>query len=267
MKRRPTDAHRTIAAWRTARWQARLEAAVRAALDVQRHRLAPARPGTSPADPFDSVTWADTVGMAVTPVAESILREAADTAARLVPKSLTAAARAAGGNLSTLQAALDDAVTAHAQSITDQVVGIADRLSPRITKAYSTATDAEDLSAQLDKIFSGADGTPVMISRLVNAFANSVGNQVAAEVHNSGATDPVTKTWVCSFNHSREWHMEADGQTVLVTEAFNVDGEDVDFPGDGSDENAANCQCSLAYDTLPTEQSDTGDEPTMEEAA
>lgn len=53
------------------------------------------------------------------------------------------------------------------------------------------------------------------------------------------------KQWVCAFNNSREEHMEADGQVVGVDEPFIVMGEVIMWPGEGSIENSANCQCTV----------------------
>lgn len=59
------------------------------------------------------------------------------------------------------------------------------------------------------------------------------------------------KGWMCSFvPDSREEHMMADGQVVLLDEDFNVGGESIKYPGDGSPGNACNCLCST-YPIVP----------------
>jgi len=60
----------------------------------------------------------------------------------------------------------------------------------------------------------------------------------------------LTKTWVAVMDEvTREGHAEADGQTVGIEEMFDIDGEELDFPGDdaGSPENVINCRCSTVY--------------------
>jgi len=55
------------------------------------------------------------------------------------------------------------------------------------------------------------------------------------------------KGWHCAFVElSREEHMAADGQEVLVTEGFEVGGEILYYPGDprGSAWNVCGCRCS-----------------------
>ncbi|ORX22484.1 phage portal protein [Thermoanaerobacterium sp. PSU-2] len=56
------------------------------------------------------------------------------------------------------------------------------------------------------------------------------------------------KTWLTAEDERvREWHQEADGQTVGIDEPFIVGGEELDFPGDpnGSAENIIQCRCTV----------------------
>ena len=55
-----------------------------------------------------------------------------------------------------------------------------------------------------------------------------------------------SKQWLTSHNDNvRPAHAEAEGQIRAVDEPFNVDGEELDFPGDpeGSPGNVINCHC------------------------
>lgn len=59
-----------------------------------------------------------------------------------------------------------------------------------------------------------------------------------------------TKTWLTAIDErTREWHVEADGQTVGIDEPFIVNNEELDFPGDpkGSPENIINCRCTVVW--------------------
>ena len=51
----------------------------------------------------------------------------------------------------------------------------------------------------------------------------------------------------------REWHEDAEGQTVPVNEPFDVGGEELDEPGDpnGSPDNIDNCRCWADYTDEP----------------
>jgi uncharacterized protein with gpF-like domain len=67
---------------------------------------------------------------------------------------------------------------------------------------------------------------------------------------------PLNKVWTSALdNRTREAHQEADGQSVDIDDDFNVDGEDVSQPGDGSAENSVNCRCVVIFEKA--EQDDT----------
>lgn len=79
----------------------------------------------------------------------------------------------------------------------------------------------------------------------------------------SGLT--LTKTWQATNDrHTRPWHTAADGQTVSMDEAFDVAGEQMQYPGDanGSEKNVANCRCTMYYqrvlDTSSSSSSENG---------
>ena len=55
------------------------------------------------------------------------------------------------------------------------------------------------------------------------------------------------KIWLSAFTpDSRDTHMAADGQERLLNEPFDIGGELIQHPGDGSPENACNCLCTTA---------------------
>jgi len=63
---------------------------------------------------------------------------------------------------------------------------------------------------------------------------------------------PHDKVWLAAFTAgSRASHMDADNQRVDIKESFDVDGEDLEYPGDpgGSAGNTINCLCSMTYET------------------
>lgn len=55
------------------------------------------------------------------------------------------------------------------------------------------------------------------------------------------------KTWYCSFANSRIHHEDANGQLRRGSETFDVGGETLSWPGDGSAHNSVNCNCWLEY--------------------
>lgn len=62
------------------------------------------------------------------------------------------------------------------------------------------------------------------------------------------------KVWLATEdNRTRPAHAEADGQEVGMDEAFTVDGEDLQYPGDsaGSPENIIQCRCTVYFKRVP----------------
>jgi len=61
----------------------------------------------------------------------------------------------------------------------------------------------------------------------------------------------MVKVWLSDFGeNAREEHMDVDGQTRPLAQAFEVDGEQLEYPGDpsGSAENVINCKCVIGYE-------------------
>jgi hypothetical protein len=66
----------------------------------------------------------------------------------------------------------------------------------------------------------------------------------------------LNKVWsTTGMDNVREWHQEADGQSVPQDQTFTVMDEDMDCPGDetGSPENVINCSCCLLFEEAPKE--------------
>ncbi len=85
--------------------------------------------------------------------------------------------------------------------------------------------------------------------------AASFGMQDGAEETGIG----LTREWVAvNDERTREDHADADGQIVGMDEPFDVGGESLDYPGDGSAEQSINCRCTVAYN--PTDSSFAGHE-------
>lgn len=122
------------------------------------------------------------------------------------------------------------------EQITEAIVAgyAAGQSVQQVSSAIQTATDLisrprADMLARTD----------------LNALSNG-GSLLAASV--SGAAS--TKTWLATDDErTRETHADADGQTVAIDDVFDVGGEDAQYPGDPqlSDEEAANCRCTLVY--------------------
>lgn len=87
--------------------------------------------------------------------------------------------------------------------------------------------------------------------RIVRTEVNRAANFGSIEGVKSTAF-PHNKIWLAAFTaNSRASHMDADSQKVDINKSFDVDGEDLQYPGDpgGSAGNTINCLCSMTYET------------------
>jgi len=104
------------------------------------------------------------------------------------------------------------------------------------------------------------------VAKLINAIAPSKSasrSQTIARTEAHGSSQGMSlivanetdikmvKVWLSDFSeNSREEHMDVDGQTRPLAQAFEVDGEQLEYPGDpsGSAENVINCKCVIGYE-------------------
>jgi hypothetical protein len=88
--------------------------------------------------------------------------------------------------------------------------------------------------------------------RIVRTEVNRAANYGSIEgVRSTGLAH--NKVWLAAFTaHSRQAHMDAEGQSVGMDESFTVGGEQLDYPGDpgGSAGNTINCLCSMTYELI-----------------
>lgn len=74
--------------------------------------------------------------------------------------------------------------------------------------------------------------------------AATFGSQTIAEQSDT----ELIREWVAvDDERTREWHADVNGDQRAMDEPFDVDGEQIDRPGEGSPENSINCRCSLIY--------------------
>lgn len=74
--------------------------------------------------------------------------------------------------------------------------------------------------------------------------AATYGMQAAAEETQLN----LTREWVSVHDErTREAHVEADGQRRGLFDPFDVGGESINRPGEGSPENSINCRCTIIY--------------------
>lgn len=144
-----------------------------------------------------------------------------------------------------IRAQVADAVLAGYQgglSVPDTAAKIreaADEISP-VRAAMLARTDLVGL----------ANGASVAAARLVNGESDS--------------GEPLVgyKQWLATADErTRETHGDADGQVVPIDQPFDVGSEQADFPGspDLSDEEAANCRCTVVFLEAAEALAESGD--------
>ncbi len=90
----------------------------------------------------------------------------------------------------------------------------------------------------------------VQALRLVRTESNRIANyatqQTALTVF---GPENLQKTWLHSGGaNERPTHVALDGVTIPYKEPFNVGGEPMQRPGEGSAENIINCRCTINYE-------------------
>ncbi len=103
---------------------------------------------------------------------------------------------------------------------------------------------ADDIAREVKGI---APVRATIISRTETHAASSAAEQLAVE---TAGIEDMEKEWIAvGDDRTREHHAEADGQTVPYNEPFDVDGEELMYPGDpnGSSYNVINCRCASGY--------------------
>jgi hypothetical protein len=90
-----------------------------------------------------------------------------------------------------------------------------------------------------------------MAERIARTEVISASNAASLASVRAG-TDLKYKSWMATNDAlTRPEHAEADGQVVKIEATFDVGGEALDCPGDGSAWNAINCRCSIGYQDEP----------------
>lgn len=99
------------------------------------------------------------------------------------------------------------------------------------------------------------DVAPQLAAYRSNVIARTETHGAAQYGSVSGARevdDTLKKEWISAGDdRTREDHFDVDGQIVAMNEPFEVGGEQLDYPGDGSlgasAGNIINCRCGIGY--------------------
>jgi hypothetical protein len=163
-------------------------------------------------------------------------------------------------------------VTDYLNASVNRMSGVPDEVYRQISGAIAAGVgegeSIPNLAARVDEILTVTGSAnwsnrSVVVARTEVTGANSAGAIAAGAQRQITERRPMVKTWVAttrppSSERTRPAHLEADGQTVPLMEAFMVGGEPLQYPGDpaGSAGNVIQCRCTptiRAADEPPTE--------------
>lgn len=93
----------------------------------------------------------------------------------------------------------------------------------------------------------------VQAERLVRTESNRIANfATQTSALDLFGEENLEKTWIHSMGlNERSWHAELNLKTIPYRDYFNVGGELMFRPGEGSAENIINCRCTINYQPKP----------------
>lgn len=108
----------------------------------------------------------------------------------------------------------------------------------------------EEISKNITRQFNITANNALRIVRTETHRAESIARNIAIEDNMEIAKNngyKLVKIWSAASD-AREAHLDADGTEADENGFFNVGGELLEYPGDGSPENSINCRCSVVVD-------------------
>ena len=152
-----------------------------------------------------------------------------------------------------------DFIRARSNKLAGQVTDTTyDRIQKTLIAGVDKGESIDDLAARVREAFSSSTTRSEMIARTeVISSYNGAAVTTAAQLPEDVAAG---QEWISTRDErTREAHSdpEVDGQVVALGDLFEVDGEELAYPGDpnGSPENVINCRCTVAILTPEDMQS------------
>lgn len=234
------DGQRLIAETRLQRFERKIEKALKALLRNKEQEVLAL---TAAGDPFNSDVWPDQVTAGLTPVLNEILKEVQDD----IEKKL-------GARPETIDVRGQlDRMLGHMENLGPDT---ARRLEAQIAESLDKGESVGKLKARIEEVFDIASRQAATIARTETAIAvSSFSYDSALALNNSGT--PVWQTWLAtSDSRTRATHLEADGQTVPITQPFTVGGASLLHPSDpnGPADEVINCRCTTTLSVTPPGQ-------------
>lgn len=120
------------------------------------------------------------------------------------------------------------------------------RARGQLIEGFAAGESIEELSTRLQSVTDWSARRAATVARTEIISASNAGALAEVRTLNPDAS----KEWMATKDsRTREWHREADGETVLLSGTFTVGPDELDYPGDptGSAANVINCRCTTAY--------------------
>lgn len=128
-----------------------------------------------------------------------------------------------------------------------------------LSEGIAKGETVDQLSKRIDSLYLDQiiPNRSAVIARTESHSASGFASLQAGKV--SGMS--LNKVWLSLHDSkTRPAHADADGQEVGMDEPFIVDGEELDYPGDGSAENSVNCRCSMYFKRTQSTSDDSSDD-------
>lgn len=134
----------------------------------------------------------------------------------------------------------------------DKITGIEDytarKIMGNLADGFSEDEMGDALAQRVETAGGFTSGRAMNIARTEIIGASNLGSDTAAREFGI----PLLKSWLATPDaRTREDHKNADGQEVNLDESFDVGGEKLMFPGDGSlgadPSEVCNCRCTQTY--------------------
>lgn len=147
-------------------------------------------------------------------------------------------------------AAMNDMAVTYQTLAENRIVGIGQTLWADIredtVRAIANGVTTEDLKGRIEDLTGFSEFKADTIARTETHRAAMMGDRAGAKA--LGQYGPVEHVWVAVLDaRTRPEHAEANGQYRPFDEPYDVGGERILHPGEGSPENAVNCRCWEEY--------------------
>lgn len=144
---------------------------------------------------------------------------------------------------------LSDRVTFWATRVNEETAKL---LAEEVQDGVASGEGIKDIQGRIERVFKFS--STIRAEMIARTETQAAVNRGALEAYKqSGVVE--SKMWLATLDdRTREHHLEAHRQIVPLEAQFEVGGEMVDGPGDGSAANVINCRCTLVPVLANTKQ-------------